>query len=462
MKLRMFFGRLSLRVASLLIICGICMFCSAKVGAESEKPMTTPEEAEAFIELLFSDNPASLDGMYELASDMEKAVISSGGWGALAKQLSSLGEAGEIGPAYADTWNGGDVLRVPCVFSAFPVDLVFVLEDGAIAGLITDKFTGEREENSEETQGGPFTEVDLSVPVPDLNGELPGTLTIPEGEGPFPVVILVHGSGPNNRDEEIMNVKPFKDLAAGLAESGIAVYRYDKRTYVYGAEMASDPQVTLMEETIEDAAAAVQVICGQDKIDPGKIIVLGHSLGAMSIPAIDRQLQGEAVKAAGYVLMAPSARNLDELMREQYEFLLSMQPEIIEEQKEEKEKLFSELDRLHNLEELQDNEQIGGAFVPYWKWLDEYEPLKEADSIEVPCLLLQGEEDYQVTMEDFHLWEEAIGTKSNWKLISYKGLVHAFIPGQKEEGSTVYLKDEHVDSQVIRDIADFVRGIQGN
>lgn len=73
-----------------------------------------------------------------------------------------------------------------------------------------------------------------------------------------------------------------------------------------------------MEETVDDAAAAVQVISGQDKIDPGKIIVLGHSLGAMSIPAIDRQLRGEPVKAAGYVLMAPSARRLDELMKDQW------------------------------------------------------------------------------------------------------------------------------------------------
>ena len=459
MKEKMTFSKLRLKMLLLLLICLISISCSISVHAENEKPMLTPEDAEAFINVLLSDDPAFLDGMYKLTPDMEKAISASGGWKTLAMQFSSLGEADKIGPAYADTLSGREVLRVPCSFSVLPLDLVFVLEDGVIGGLITDKFTGEQEKTAEEPKKGNFTEIDLSVPVPELNGELPGTLTIPKGDGPFPGVILVHGSGPNNRDEEIMNVRPFRELAEGLAENGIAVYRYDKRTFVYGAELASDRQVTLMEETVKDAVTAVQIVSAQDKIDPSKIVVLGHSLGAMSIPAIDGLLREEPVKAAGYVFMAPPARHLDELMREQYEFLLSLQPEISEEQKEEQDKLFSELDRLKYLESLPDDEMIAGAFVPYWKWLYAYDPLKEADSIEVPCLILQGEEDYQVTMEDYHIWEDAVGKRSNWKLISYGGLVHAFVPGQKTEGLAVYQKDVHVDSQVISDIADFINSI---
>ena len=459
MKEIMAFHRLLFIAASLLLICGIFMFCSIKAHADSEKPMLTPEDAETFIKVLFSDDPASLDGMYKLTPELEKAISASGGWEALATQLSSLGKADKIGPAYEDTLSGREVLRVPCSFSVLPLDLVFGLEDGMIGGFITDKFTGEQEKNAEETENGNFTEIDLSVPVPELNGELPGTLTIPKGDGPFPVVVLVHGSGPYDRDEKIMNVRPFRDLSEGLAEYGIAVFRYDKRTYVYGAELAEDQQITLMEETVKDAAAAVQIVSAQDKIDPSKIIVLGHSLGAMSIPAIDTQLHDETVKAAGYVLMASPARHLDELMREQYEFLLSLQADISDEQEEEKNMLFGELDRLQNLDILPDDEKIAGAFAPYWKWLDSYDPLKEAESIEVPCLLLQGEEDYQVTMEDYRLWEDAVGKKSNWKMISYPGLVHAFVSGQREEGSTYYQRDVHVDSQVISDIAEFVSSI---
>jgi hypothetical protein len=61
-------------------------------------------------------------------------------------------------------------------------------------------------------------------------------------------------------------------------------------------------------------------------------------------------------------------------------------------------------------------------------------------------------------MEDFNMWKEAVGDKPNWKLISYPGLVHVFIIGEKSEGAAVYMEEEHVDSQVISDIAEFVHG----
>ena len=443
----------SKRMAVMLMTCLLLLYSQA-ICAEQLQNLSTPEKAEELIEILLSEDPSSLDGMYELSPEMEKAVTSAGGWAGLAKSLSALGEAETVGPAYADTYNGMDVYRVPCSFSVFPMDLVLVLENGAIAGLITDKYTG----GIEETEQSDFEEIELSIPVPALNGSLPGTLTLPAGDGPFPAVILVHGSGPNNRDEAVGNVKPFRDLAEGLAEKGIAVFRYDKRTFVYGAEMATDPTVTLIEETVEDAAEAVKLLSGQEMIDASRIYVLGHSLGATAVPAIAEQLEQGDTKAAGFILMAPAARTLDELMREQYDFLYSLRPEISEEQQEEKDNLFAELDKLKDLDELPEDVQIAGAYVPYWRWMESYDVLGEAARIEEPCLLLQGEEDYQVTMEDYNLWKEAVGDKPNWILISYPGLVHVFIPGEKSEGAAVYMKDEHIDSQVISDIAEFVHG----
>ena len=73
-----------------------------------------------------------------------------------------------------------------------------------------------------------------------------------------------------------------------------------------------------------------------------------------------------------------------------------------------------------------------------------------------PVLLLQGEEDYQVTMTDFSMWQEAFRGKENWKLISYPGLTHLFMPGQKSEGSAAYTREARVDEQVIQDIAGFM------
>src|SRR5660397_72576 len=85
------------------------------------------------------------------------------------------------------------------------------------------------------------------------DAELPGTITAPLGAGPWPAVVLVHGSGPNDRDETIGPNKPFRDLALGLSARGIAVLAYDKRTLVHQAEMAAVADLTVQEEVVDDA-----------------------------------------------------------------------------------------------------------------------------------------------------------------------------------------------------------------
>ena len=124
-----------------------------------------------------------------------------------------------------------------------------------------------------------FTEQDITLNA-GTEWELPGTLSLPVGDGPFPAVVLVHGSGPEDRDETIGANKPFRDLAWGLATQGIAVLRYDKRTLVYAQAMKDQIQsLTVQDETIDDALAAVELLRSADKIDPARVFLAGHSLG---------------------------------------------------------------------------------------------------------------------------------------------------------------------------------------
>ena len=218
----------------------------------------------------------------------------------------------------------------------------------------------------------------------------------------------------------------------------------------------TDKEITLEDESIEDAVNAVQLLAEQEKIDPDRIFVLGHSLGGNAIPAIAQELEKEAVKADGFIMMAASPRPLDELMREQYDFLYSLMPEVTKEQQEEKDTVFAELDKLKDLDSLSDEDIVLGIYSSYWKWLAQYDILNAAQKITVPVLLLQGEEDYQVTMEDYEIWKEALGEKENWKMISYPGLTHPFTSGQKAEGAEVYSREAKVDEQVIEDIAEFI------
>ena len=444
-------------LAGLLALAMMLTVFSMAAAEQEARKIETPADADEWIRAFLGEHPEEMDGVWQMTVQMQKAAAASGGMKGLAASLATLGKAEKISSAYAAEIQGYPAYHIPCIFTNMSVDLVLITDQGAVAGLTTGVYTGETEAQADADT---FVSAELALPVPALNGELPGTLTLPEGDGPFPAVVLIHGSGPNDRDETVGNLKPFRDLAEGLTKQGIAVYRFDKRTYVYGTVMAGDHQVTLTEESIEDAAAAVQLLAQQEKIDSSRIFVLGHSLGGNVIPAIDQALKDQPVPARGYIMMAASPRPLDELMREQYDFLYSLLPEITEEQQAEKDAMFSELDKLKELDSMTDDDTIAGVYTPYWKWLAAYDALSAAEGITEPVLLLQGEEDYQVTMEDYAIWEKALGDRDNWTLISYPGLTHPFTAGQKTEGAAAYLRSEKVDGKVIQDIADFINRIQ--
>ena len=149
---------------------------------------------------------------------------------------------------------------------------------------------------------------------------MPATLTIPNGTGPFPAVVLVHGSGPNDRDETYGPNKPFKDIAWGLASVGIVVLRYEKRTKQYPQESAAIQNFTVQDETIYDALAAVELLNNSSIVDHSKIFVLGHSLGGMLAPRIALQES----QIAGLIILAGATRHLEDLMLEQTRYLANL------------------------------------------------------------------------------------------------------------------------------------------
>ena len=322
---------LATALALIMILCA----CGT-AGAEQEaRKMETAADADAFVAAFLGEHPEELDGGWALAAQMELAVTQLGGFGGLAKQFTALGTLEAIEPAYEGEIQGYKAFYVPVVFSAMPADLILVVQDGALAGLTTGAYSGgkeaepepetapEAETASEAEASADFDSVELALPVDGL-GELPGILTVPKGEGPFPAVVLIHGSGANDMDETAGNIKPFRDLAEGLAEQGVAVYRFDKRTKTFGVQTMANKQFTLEDESVEDAVNAVQLLAAQEKIDPDRILVLGHSLGANAVPAIARALEGAPVKACGFIMMAAPPRPLDMLMREQIEYLDSL------------------------------------------------------------------------------------------------------------------------------------------
>ncbi len=280
-------------------------------------------------------------------------------------------------------------------------------------------------EAPEYSKADSFTVANLTIG--DDQWKLPATLTMPTGNGPFPALVLVHGSGPNDRDESVGGAKVFKDLAQGLSSRGIAVLRYEKRTRVFPQQCAQDPNFTMTTETVDDAVRAAALLRGREKIDPARIFVLGHSQGGYMMPRIMQRDR----KLAGVIIMAGNVRPLEELIVEQTKYLTG-----------------------------QDGKAVLSAFklpARYMEDLKDYHPDAEVKKIAMPVLVLQGERDYQVTMKDFTLWRAALDGRTNAVFHSYAKLNHLFIAGEGKSLPAEYEKPGHVDPQVIDNIAKWIR-----
>ncbi len=290
------------------------------------------------------------------------------------------------------------------------------------------------------------TEVETPMIMRD-GKELSGTLTLPNLEKLGPIVVLVHGSGPNDRDETIYGNTIFRDIAYLLAEKGIASYRYDKRTYLYSEESAEDTTFTVYDETINDVVDIVSILKSSDEVNKDEIYVLGHSLGGYCIPRIAQETE-----VAGYIMMAAPVSDLKTIMEEQFQYLSNFSDD-----KTYFDEALEELKRLENIEILKETDVIMGMGAAYWKDILSYEPLIEANTIDEPILVLQGEEDYQVTMSEYMLWKDEFEEKSNWSFISYEGLSHLMMPGDiSENPNQYYTIKNNVDKRVSDDIAEFL------
>ena len=305
-------------------------------------------------------------------------------------------------------------------------------------------------------KGDSFQETNVTVG----SGEwaLPGTLTEPNGPGPFPAVVLVHGSGPNDRDETIGPNKPFKDLAWGLASQGIAVLRYDKRTKVHAAQFTPDvlAKLTVQQETIDDALLAVQLLRNTPNIDPQRIFVLGHSLGAMVAPRIGQQDPA----LAGLILLAGPVIPLEDEVLDQYTYLFNLDGSLSDTEKTQLEKIQTQVARVKdpNL-----SDQVPASDLPlgiqaaYWLDLRDYHPAEVAKTLSMPMLVLQGGRDYQVSpTKDFEGWKSALADKGNAVLKLYPDLNHLMIAGQGPSTPAEYQTEGHVSEEVVQDIADWV------
>jgi fermentation-respiration switch protein FrsA (DUF1100 family) len=350
-----------------------------------------------------------------------------------------------------------DIAFVTCEFERATLDAKVVFNSARqIAGLF---FIPSQSTPKLETPASPVKDTLREKEVLVGTGEwaVHGTLSFPKGLGPFPAIVLVHGSGPQDRDETIGPNKPFRDLADGLVSKGIVVLRYEKRTKEHASQFTFlKDSITVKEETIDDALLAVALLRKAERIDPKKVFVLGHSLGGMLIPRIG-SLESNI---AGLIIMAGASRPMEDIILEQMSYIFSLDGTISESEKSQLSKIKLQVARVKDLTlstATPSTDLPFGVPAKYWLDLRGYNPPEAARSLKQPMLILQGERDYQVTMEDLAGWKKYLSSKPNVEFKTYPKLNHLFIEGEGKSTPQEYNVAGHVAEIVIDDIAGWMK-----
>ncbi len=289
---------------------------------------------------------------------------------------------------------------------------------------------------------------------------LNGLLTLPTDlSTPVPAVVMVHGSGASNMDEKVMKLAPFKDLAAGLGKRGIASVRYDKRSYVHGRKMLRH-EVTVREETIEDAILAIRLLKNDPRIDPDRIYILGHSMGAMLAPRIDAE--GGDVK--GLIMMAGTPHRLEDIVLRQLKqaggsksilkWIVGLEYKVYAGK-------FSGLYQMSD-EEARKKKFAGNLTLYYFKEMGMKTAADYLLESTKPVLIMQGGKDFQVLADDdFKAFQSLLAERENTYFKLYPGLNHIFVKAIYDDilkAAKEYNVERHIGKTVLNDIAAFILG----
>lgn len=311
--------------------------------------------------------------------------------------------------------------------------------DGRIAGLRIAPALPEPSESPSDiyalAEG--WEEKELAVHTGKFR--LPARLTVPEQKAPdtIPVLILVHGSGPNDMDETLGPNKPFKEIAAAMSHRGIAILRYDKRTYVYGEKAFANPEEPTIEEECTDDVLSAAALA--DSLGFERIFIIGHSLGAGMAPYIAASDTDGLLD--GIIMLAAPASTMAETIEHQ----------------------IGVLGNAYNREELA---RIRKTFMELpQKYIEGVDYDKKAVMAGLcakafPMLFLQGGRDYQVPAEEIRIWEawaDEAGGNADARFISYPGLNHIFHKGEGEPSPAEYAVQGKIPGEVLDDIAGFLK-----
>ena len=430
---------------------------TTEVATETVEQTTSRMVADDFVNKLLSGDFTSAHAL--LDGQMKQAIFSAFvlrlAWGEL---TSSMGEYVSHGEPRVVVGEGVDVYLYPASFEKGNLLVQIAIIDNLVAGLYVEEVLNNNELGNSNPPA-PSDDLPEGVLEKDIiinkgtDIELYGKLTYPANAVyPIPVVVLVHGSGPQDMDETIGPNKPFKDIAYGLSKLGIAVLRYNKITYTHPSYI-TESNLSVDLETVNDAVAAKVALLEQSGLEFSKMYVAGHSQGGMMAPRI-----ASFADYDGMIIMAGTTRDLIDISRDQnyYFYSDSVSANILAEFENE----YARAKEWISLpfEQITDSMTFGGLPIRYFKGMvypsaEDY--MKELD---IPTLIIQGSKDFQVYADiDFVRYKGIVESLSDAKMILYEGLNHMFMKSTMEKPDiSEYLIPANVDEQVIKDIANWI------
>lgn len=436
-------------IGMLAVLLATAAFLTAPPVPAQDAPSPTAI-ATRLLDRMNAGEYAQAESMF--TAEMAKAVPAAklkAVWESLPAQA---GTAKGRGDPTVDTQGGTTLVTVPLPYEKTGlVAKVAVAADGRISGFLIQPAPPPAPAPPADDAG--FSERDFGIGTGDR--ALPGTLAIPKGEPPsagWPTVVLVHGSGPHDRDETIGPNRPFLDIARGLAAQGIAVLRYEKRTQARPQDFA-ERAYTIDDETTDDAVAAIAALRATEGVDPKRVFVFGHSQGGMLAPRI-------ALKAgdvAGLVLFAAPARPLLDILIEQ-----NVRMAVLGDGKtSDAERAAIERLKLQVQTARKDGDAAADALpmglpASYWRSTDAVDPVVEAREAKLPMLVLQGARDIQVVDADWQRWRAGFHDDPKVAFKLYEKLNHLGIAGEGEGSLAEYGTPGQLDAQLIADVAGWI------
>ncbi|MDD3631910.1 MAG: alpha/beta hydrolase, partial [Atribacterota bacterium] len=329
----------------------------------------------------------------------------------------------------------------------------------------------------------PYNEEEVKYENKVAGITLAGTLTLPDGGGLFPAVVLISGSGPQDRDEAIVGHRPFLVLADYLTRQGIAVLRFDDRGV---GESEGNFDLATSEDFATDVLAGIAYLKNREEINSKQIGLIGHSEGGLIAPMVAAHssdvgfivlmagpgLRGEEILYLQSALISKATGTSEEEIIRNRRFNERAYTLIKEEENQEivAEQLYQILMDYFNELSKEEKDKIGDieAYInvqmqsllsPWFRYFLIYDPAPTLSKVKCPVLAINGEKDLQVPpSENLSAIEEALieGGNKDFVIKEFPGLNHLFQTAETGSPDEYARIEETISPVVLKYISDWI------